>query len=85
MMEDGIIITWLRSLVPISVDIPLDTIGDIADAIDSPDKGFQTPFTEFPIINQWSNFGQHLEDKTGLVPNPMDQFNRAFIQQEKAE
>jgi hypothetical protein len=85
MMEDGIVITWLRSLVPISVDIPLDTIGDIADAIDSPDKGFQTPFTEFPIINQWSNFGQNVEDKTGLVPNPMDQFNRAFIQQEKAE
>ena len=85
MMEDGIVVTWLRSLVPISVDIPLDTIGDVADAIDSPDKGFQTPFTEFPIINQWSNFGQNVEDKFDLLPNPMAQFNRSFIQQENAE
>lgn len=85
MMEDGIIITWLRSLVPIGVDIPLDTLGDVADAIDSPDKGWQTPVTEFPIIDQWSKFSNNVEDKLGIIPQPMDQFSRQFIQQEKPE
>ena len=85
MMEDGIFVTWLRSLVPIGIDIPMDTIGDVADAIDSPDKGWQTPITEFPIIDQWSKFSNNWEDRTGLVPNPMDQFSRQFIQQEKAD
>jgi len=85
MMEDGIIITWLRSLVPVGVDIPLDTLGDVSDAIDSPDKGWQTPITEFPIINQWSNFSNNMEDRLGIIPQPMDQFSRQFIQQEKPD
>ena len=85
MMEDGIVRTWLRSLVPIGIDIPLDTITDIRDAIDEADKGWQTPLTELPLIDQWSKFVNNVEDKTGIIPQPMDQFSRQFIQQEQPE
>ena len=85
MMEEGVVITWLKSLRPIGLDIPMDTVGDVIEAIDSPDKGFQTPLTEFPIIDQWSKFVNNVEDKTGLVPDPMAQFSRQFIQQEKGQ
>ena len=85
MMEEGVVITWLKSLRPIGLDIPMDTVGDVIDAIDSPDKGFQTPITEFPIIDQWSKFVNNVEDKTGLVPDPMAQFSRQFIQQENGQ
>lgn len=85
MMEEGVVVTWLKSLRPIGLDIPMDSIGDVMDAIDSPDKGWQTPITELPIIDQWSKFLNNVEEDTGLVPNPMAQFSRQFIQQEKAE
>jgi hypothetical protein len=85
MMEDGILITTLRAGVPITFDIPLDTIGDVIDAIDEPDKGWQTPITNLPLIDQWSNFVNNAEEDSGLVPNPMARFSRQFIQQEKAE
>jgi len=85
MMEDGVVITWLRSLVPIGLDIPTDTIGDVVDAIDEVDKGWQTPLVEFPIIKQWSNATQNVEDKFGIIPNPMAQFNKVYIQQEQPE
>jgi hypothetical protein len=85
MMEDGILITTLRAGVPITFDIPIDTIGDVIDAIDEPDKGWQTPITNLPLIDQWSNFVNNAEEDSGLVPNPMARFSRQFIQQEKAE
>ena len=85
MMEDGVVITTLRAMVPVGVDIPLDTVGDVVDAIDSPDKGFQTPVVEFPLINQWSDFLQNTEDKFDVWPDPMAQFNKVFIQQEKPD
>ena len=85
MMEDGILITTLRAGVPITFDIPLDTIGDVIDAVDEPDKGWQTPFVNLPIIDQWSNFVNNAEEDSDLVPDPMARFSRQFIQQEKAE
>jgi hypothetical protein len=85
MMEDGVVITWLRSLVPVGLDIPADTVGDVVDAIDDVDKGWQTPLVEFPIIEQWSNATQNVEDKFGIIPNPMAQFNKVYIQQELPE
>jgi hypothetical protein len=85
MMEEGMLITWIKSWTPIGLDIPFDTVMNVAESIDSPDKGWQTAPAQFPIINQWSDALQNVEDKTGLVPNPMAQFNKQFIQQELPE
>jgi hypothetical protein len=79
------LITWIKSWTPIGLDIPFDTVMNVAESIDSPDKGWQTAPAQFPIINQWSDALQNVEDKTGLVPNPMAQFNKQFIQQELPE
>ena len=85
MMEDGIVITFLRSLIPVGIDVPADSIIDVVEAIDDADKGWQTPLVEFPIIKQWSNFTQNVEDDFGIIPNPMAQFNKIYLQQEQPD
>ena len=82
MMEDGIVITFLRSLIPVGIDVPFDSVMDVVDAIDEEDKGWQTPIVEFPLIKQWSNFTQNVNDDLGIIPNPMAQFNKIYLQQE---
>jgi hypothetical protein len=95
MMEDGIVITWLRSLVPISVDIPLDTLGDVVDAFDGDIKGQEGlnagqriayPFAQFPIIRQWSKALDNMADTNLLgidiqapLPQPLDDINRRYL------
>jgi hypothetical protein len=95
MMEDGIVITWLRSLVPISVDIPLDTLGDVVDAFDGDIKGQEGlnavqriayPFAQFPIIKQWSKALDNMADTNLLgidiqapLPQPLDDINRRYL------
>jgi len=82
MMEDGVVITFLRSLIPVGIDVPFDSVIDVVEAIDEEDKGWQTPIVEFPLIKQWSNFTQNVNDDFGIIPNPMAQFNKIYLQQE---
>jgi hypothetical protein len=95
MMEDGIVITWLRSLVPIGADIPLDTLGDLVDAYDGDIKGQEGlnagqrlayPFAQFPIIRQWSKALDNMADTNLLgidiqapLPQPLDDINRRYL------
>ena len=85
MMQEGVGITFIKSLEPLMTSVPRNTLGDVIDAFDEEDLGFQTPVTEFPIIKQWSNAVKNVEEDSGLVPNPMAQFNKVYIQQEKAD
>jgi hypothetical protein len=98
MMEDGIVITWLRSLVPIGADIPLDTLGDLVDAYDGDIKGQEGlnagqrlayPFAQFPIIGQWSKAADNMADTNLLgidiqapLPQPLDDINRKYLRTE---
>ena len=85
MMQEGVTITFIKSLEPLMTSVPRNMIGDVVDSIDEADRGFQTVATEMPLIKQWSNSVKNFEEDFGVIPDPMAQFNKQFIQQEKAE
>jgi hypothetical protein len=85
MMQEGVTITFIKSLEPLMTSVPRNMIGDVVDSIDEADKGFQTVVTEMPLVKQWSNSVKNFEEDFGVIPDPMAQFNKQFIQQEKAE
>ena len=98
MMEDGVVITWLRSIVPIGADVPLDTLIDLADAYDGDIKGREGlsagqrlayPLAQFPIIGQWSKAFDNMADTNLLgidiqapLPQPLDDINRKYLRTE---
>jgi hypothetical protein len=67
MMENGIAMTFMESLVPIAVDIPLGMASDVSDAL-SGKQGVLYPITELPIIKQPIQFGKNMtENATNLA------------------
>jgi hypothetical protein len=61
MMENGIAMTFMESLVPIAVDIPLGMAVDVSDSL-SGKQGVLYPFTELPIIKQPIQFGKNMTE-----------------------
>jgi hypothetical protein len=43
------------------------------------------PPSQFPLIKQWSNAVENVEEDFGITPDPMAQFNRVYLQQEKVD
>ena len=43
------------------------------------------PPSQFPLIKQWSNAFENVEEDTGIMLDPMAQFNRVYLQQEKVD
>jgi hypothetical protein len=90
MMRNGVILTFLESVVPIGVDIPKDMVMDTVDALDGKikgDEGFTAgqriayPAAQLPIIKQPVRLLSNLQDNVGL-PNPMRQFTDMYIETE---
>ena len=94
MMQEGVAITFIKSLEPLMTSVPRGNIGDVIDAIDGEFKNnkdlnigqrLTLPASQFPLIKQWSNAVKNVEEDLGLIPDPMAQFNKVYIQQEKAD
>jgi hypothetical protein len=90
MMRNGVILTFLESLIPIGIDIPKDMVMDVADAVDGSISGKEGltagqriayPVAQMPIIKQPARLFSNLEDNIGL-PNPMRQFTDKYIETE---
>jgi len=64
MMENGLAMTFMESLVPIAVDIPLGMAADVSDSL-SGKQGVLYPFTELPIIKQPIQFGKNMTENAG--------------------
>jgi hypothetical protein len=43
------------------------------------------PPSQFPLIKQWSNAVENVEEDFDIAPDPMAQFNRVYLQQEKVD
>jgi hypothetical protein len=92
MMRNGVILTFLESVVPIGVDIPKDMVLDTVDALDGKIKGEEGftagqriayPAAQLPIIKQPARLLSNLQDNAGLpLPNPMRQFLDTYIETE---
>jgi hypothetical protein len=95
MMQNGIALTFLESLIPIGIDIPKDIILDIADAADG-DVGnkedltvgqrFMYPAAQLPILKQTGNMFNNLSDTNiaGIpikapLPQPLKKINEKYI------
>ena len=85
MMENGIAMTFMESLVPIAVDIPLGMLSDISDTL-SGKQGALYPLTELPIIKQPIAFGKNMTENAGsfataatLGQVDMSQFDRGLL------
>ena len=95
MMQNGIALTFLESLIPIGIDIPKDIILDIADAADG-DVGnkedltvgqrFMYPAAQLPILKQAGNMFNNLSDTNiaGIpikapLPQPLKKINEKYI------
>ena len=94
MMEEGVAITFVKSLEPLMTSVPRGNIGDVIDALDGEFKNnkdlnlgqrLALPASQFPLIKQWSNAAKNVEEDFGLIPDPMAQFNKVYIQQEQAD
>ena len=94
MMEEGVAITFIKSWEPLMTSVPRGNIGDVIDAIDGEFKNnkdlnigqrFTLPVSQFPLIKQWSNAAKNVEEDFDLIPDPMAQFNKVYIQQEKLD
>jgi uncharacterized protein YcfJ len=94
MMQEGVAITFIKSLEPLMTSVPRGNLGDVIDAIDGEFKNnkdlnlgqrLTLPASQFPLIKQWSNAVKNAEEDFGLIPDPMAQFNKVYIQQEQAE
>ena len=90
MMRNGVILTFLESVIPIGVDIPKDMVLDVIDAADGKikgDEGFTAgqriayPVAQLPMIKQPARLFSNLQDNVGL-PNPMRQFTDLYIETE---
>jgi hypothetical protein len=90
MMQNGVTLTFLESIVPIGIDVPKDMVMDVVDAIDDDVKGKEGltagqriayPVAQLPLIKQPSRLFSNLEDNIGL-PNPMRQFTDMYIETE---
>jgi hypothetical protein len=64
MMENGIAMTFMESLVPIAVDIPLGMLGDVSDTL-SGQQGALYPLAELPIIKQPIQFAKNMTENAG--------------------
>ena len=95
MMQNGIALTFLESLIPIGLDIPKDIILDIADAADGDVSGKEGltvgqrvayPFAQFPILKQTGQMFNNLNDTNILgipirapLPQPLKEINEKYI------
>ena len=94
MMEEGVAITFIKSLEPLMTSVPRGNLGDVVDALDGEFKNNKdlnvgqrltlVP-SQFPLIKQWSNSLKNVEEDLGLKPNPLTQFNKVYIQQEQPD
>ena len=64
MMENGLAMTFMESLVPIAVSVPLGMANDISDSL-SGKQGALYPITELPIIKQPIQFGKNMTENAG--------------------
>lgn len=85
MMENGIAMTFMESLVPIAIDIPLGMAGDLSDSL-SGKQGPLYPLTELPIIKQPIQFGKNMTENAGnfataatLGQVDMSEFDRGLL------
>jgi hypothetical protein len=94
MMQEGVGITFIKSLEPLLTSVPRNNLMDVVDALDGDFKNNDSlnagqrlllPPSQFPLIKQWSNAFNNVEDDTGITPDPMAQFNRVYLQQEKVD
>jgi hypothetical protein len=94
MMQEGVAITFIKSLEPLMTSVPRNNLMDVVDALDGEFKNNDNlnvgqrlllPPSQFPLIKQWSNALNNVEDDTGIAPDPMAQFNRIYLQQEKVD
>jgi hypothetical protein len=94
MMQEGVGITFIKSLEPLLTSVPRNNLMDVVDALDGDFKNNDSlnagqrlllPPSQFPLIDQWSNAFNNVEDDTGITPDPMAQFNRVYLQQEKVD
>ena len=77
MMENGIAMTFMESLVPIAVDIPLGMLGDISDTL-SGEQGPLYPIGQLPIIKQPIQFGRNMNENLAGAVDSMS-FGQADI------
>ena len=61
LMENGVTMTFLESLVPIAVDIPLGMVDDVAQTLQG-DQGPLYPIAQLPLIKQPIAFGQNMNE-----------------------
>ena len=94
MMEEGVTITFIKSLEPLMTSVPRGNLGDVVDALDGEFKNnkdlnvgqrLTLPASQFPLIKQWSSAVKNVEEDLGLKPNPLTQFNKVYIQQEQPD
>jgi hypothetical protein len=94
MMQEGVAITFIKSLEPLMTSVPRGNLGDVVDALDGEFKNnkelnvgqrLTLAPSQFPLIKQWSNAARNLEEDIGLMPDPLAQFNKVYIQQEKPD
>jgi len=74
--------------------VPRGNLGDVVDALDGEFKNnddmnvgqrLALPASQFPLIKQWSSFGNNMEEDFGLVPDPLAQFNKVYLQMEQPD
>jgi hypothetical protein len=94
MMQEGVAITFVKSLEPLMTSVPRNNLMDVVQALDGEFKNNDSlnagqrlllPPSQFPLIKQWSNAVENVEEDFGIAPDPMAQFNRVYLQQEKVD
>jgi hypothetical protein len=94
MMQEGVAITFVKSLEPLMTSVPRNNLMDVVQALDGEFKNNDSlnagqrlllPPSQFPLIKQWSNAVENVEEDFGITPDPMAQFNRVYLQQEKVD
>ena len=61
MMENGIAMTFMESLVPIAVDVPMGIADDVIETLDG-NQGPLFPLANLPIIKQPITFGKNMNE-----------------------